>query len=51
MSEVITTAYSEIGDDKKFCEKKKYPIKRKTHVLLWLSCHDLDKRSMYHDMP
>ena len=52
MSEVITTACSEIGEDKKFFKRINYTIIQLTcvtMVILPRPCHDLDKRSMYHD--
>ena len=33
-----------------FVIKINYTIKSNSHVLPWLSCHDLAKRSMYHDL-
>ena len=42
MCEVITTAFSESRDDKKFFkERMNYTIEKSSYVLAWLSCHDL----------
>ena len=42
MSEVITTAYSEIGDVKNFSRKEYIMQLKAAHmVLAWLSCNDL----------
>ena len=56
MSEDITTACSEIGEDKILFEKNKlynYTAHMCYHgylaMILPRSCHDLGKRSMYHD--
>ena len=34
-----------------FMKRINYTIENSSHVLPWLSCHDLVKRSMYHDLP
>ena len=34
-----------------FAKGINYSIKSSSCVLPWLSCHDLDKRSMHHDLP
>ena len=50
MSEVITTDYSEIRRLQEFFMKRiNYTVGNSSHFLPWLSCHDLDKRSMSHD--
>ena len=40
MSEVITTAYSKIGDEI-FMKRINSTIENSSNVLPWLSCHDL----------
>ena len=58
MSEVITMASSEIADDKEYLRKESIMHKNQlyqftflTMVILSRYCPDLDKRSMYHDLP